>query len=43
MKHFESRDGALYAEDVALERIAAEYGTPTFVYSRAALTEAHAA
>lgn len=43
MKHFETRDGALFAEDVALERIAAEYGTPTFVYSRAALTEAHAA
>ncbi len=43
MKHFETRDGALYAESVALERIAAEYGTPTFVYSRAALTEAHAA
>jgi diaminopimelate decarboxylase len=43
MKHFETRDGALYAEGVALERIAAEYGTPTFVYSRAALTEAHAA
>ncbi|MBC7208713.1 MAG: alanine racemase, partial [Methyloversatilis sp.] len=43
MKHFETRDGALYAEGVALERIAADYGTPTFVYSRAALTEAHAA
>ncbi|WP_430435342.1 diaminopimelate decarboxylase [Methyloversatilis sp.] len=43
MKHFETHDGALYAEGVALERIAAEYGTPTFVYSRAALTEAHAA
>ena len=43
MKHFETRDGALYAEGVALEHIAAEYGTPTFVYSRAALTEAHAA
>jgi diaminopimelate decarboxylase len=43
MKHFETRDGALYAEGVSLERIAAEYGTPTFVYSRAALTEAHAA
>ncbi len=43
MKHFETRDGALHAEGVALERIAAEFGTPTFVYSRAALTEAHAA
>ncbi|WP_018412207.1 diaminopimelate decarboxylase [Methyloversatilis thermotolerans] len=43
MKHFELRDGTLHAEGVSLERIAAEHGTPTFVYSRAALTEAHAA
>lgn len=43
MKHFEIRDGALFAEDVPLERIAAAFGTPTFVYSRAALTDAHAA
>jgi diaminopimelate decarboxylase len=43
MKHFESRDGSLFAEGVSLERIAAEFGTPTFVYSRAALTDAHAA
>jgi diaminopimelate decarboxylase len=42
MKHFETRDGELFAEGVSLTRIAAEYGTPTFVYSRAALTEAHA-
>jgi diaminopimelate decarboxylase len=43
MKHFETRDGGLFAEGVPLERIAADYGTPTFVYSRAALTCAHAA
>lgn len=42
MKHFNTRDGALFAEGVALEHIAATYGTPTFVYSRAALEEAHA-
>jgi len=42
MKHFEIRAGSLFAEDVPLERIAAEYGTPTFVYSRAALVSAHA-
>jgi hypothetical protein len=42
MKHFEIRAGALFAEDVPLESVAAEYGTPTFVYSRAALVSAHA-
>jgi diaminopimelate decarboxylase len=30
--------GALCMEDVALDEVAARYGTPTFVYSRAALT-----
>ena len=43
MKHFETRNGTLFAEGVPLERVAAEFGTPTFVYSRAALTNAHAA
>lgn len=43
MKHFEARNGTLFAEGVPLERVAAEFGTPTFVYSRAALTDAHAA
>lgn len=43
MKHFETRNGTLFAEGVPLERVAAEFGTPTFVYSRAALTDAHAA
>ncbi|MDP2869037.1 diaminopimelate decarboxylase [Methyloversatilis sp.] len=43
MKHFETRGGSLFAEGIPLERIAAEFGTPTFVYSRAALTDAHAA
>ncbi|MDB5987127.1 MAG: diaminopimelate decarboxylase [Nevskia sp.] len=38
MDHFAYRDGALYAEDVPLAEIAARYGTPTYVYSRATLT-----
>ncbi len=37
MDFFTERDGALYAEEVPLAEIAARYGTPTFVYSRAAL------
>lgn len=41
MDHFEYRDGELYAEDVPLARIAAEVGTPVYVYSRATL-ERHA-
>jgi diaminopimelate decarboxylase len=36
--HFAYRDGALYAEDVSLADIAARFGTPTYVYSRATLT-----
>lgn len=35
MDHFQPRDGALHAEDVPLARIAAEVGTPVYVYSRA--------
>lgn len=38
MDHFAYRDGALYAEDVSLADIAASFGTPTYVYSRATLT-----
>jgi len=37
MDHFEYRDGVLCAEGVALSAIAAEHGTPTYVYSRATL------
>jgi len=40
---FHRRDGALSVEQVPLARIAAEFGTPTFVYSRAALTAAYSA
>jgi len=35
MDRFEYRDGRLFAEDVDLERIAAEVGTPVYVYSKA--------
>lgn len=37
MDHFELRDGALYAENVAVAEIARQHGTPCFVYSRATL------
>lgn len=37
MDHFNYRDGDLYAEDVALTDVAARFGTPCYVYSRATL------
>ncbi|WP_298915166.1 diaminopimelate decarboxylase [uncultured Algimonas sp.] len=37
MRHFDHRDGELHAEDVPLSRIAAEVGTPVYVYSSATL------
>ena len=37
---FNTRQGELYAEGVSLARIAAEYGTPCYVYSKAALSTA---
>ncbi len=37
MNHFHEQRGALWAEGVALSRIADEVGTPTYVYSRATL------
>lgn len=37
MHHFSYRDGALFAEDVDLRRIAAEVGTPVYVYSTATI------
>jgi diaminopimelate decarboxylase len=40
MSPFQYRDGELHAEGVALSRIAAQFGTPCYVYSRAALTTA---
>ncbi|MDO5605839.1 MAG: diaminopimelate decarboxylase [Paracoccus sp. (in: a-proteobacteria)] len=38
MDHFNYRDGTLCAEDVPLSVIAAEVGTPVYVYSAATLT-----
>jgi diaminopimelate decarboxylase len=37
MDHFNYRAGNLFAEDVALTDIAAQFGTPCYVYSRATL------
>lgn len=37
---FEFRSGSLHAESVPLEAIARKFGTPCYVYSRAALTSA---
>jgi diaminopimelate decarboxylase len=37
MHHFTYKDGILHAEDVSLEAIAAEAGTPVYVYSAATI------
>ncbi|MDB5662488.1 MAG: diaminopimelate decarboxylase, partial [Sphingomonas bacterium] len=37
MDHFDYRDGALFAEDVALNAIADAVGTPVYVYSTATI------
>ncbi len=41
MNAFSLRNGELFAEDVALSQIAAQFGTPCFVYSRAMLERAY--
>ena len=38
MRHFDYQDGEMFAEDVALSRIADEVGTPVYVYSTATFT-----
>ncbi len=38
MRHFDYQDGEMFAEDVPLARIAAEVGTPVYVYSTATFT-----
>ena len=38
MDHFALRHGVLHCEDVALDHLAEEVGTPAYVYSRATLT-----
>ena len=40
MSQFLYRDGMLHAENVPLARVAEQFGTPCYVYSRAALTSA---
>lgn len=37
MDHFHYQNGELFAENVALSAIADQYGTPTYIYSRATL------
>lgn len=39
MKFFDRRNGELFAENLSLNTIAERFGTPCYVYSRAALTE----
>lgn len=41
MSFFSYRDGTLCAEDVPLDLIAARFGTPCYIYSRAALESAY--
>lgn len=38
MDYFEYRDGLMYAEELPLDRIAEQFGTPCYVYSRATLS-----
>jgi diaminopimelate decarboxylase len=37
MDYFNYRQQQLFAEDVAVEAIAAQYGSPCYIYSRATL------
>ena len=41
MSAFARRDGVLHADGVSLERIAEEFGTPCYVYSRASIESAY--
>jgi diaminopimelate decarboxylase len=43
MSAFTRKNGSLHVEDVPVTRIAAEVGTPCYVYSRAALRESYGA
>lgn len=43
MNHFAYHGGELYAEQVPLRRIAERYGTPCYVYSRAAVEQTYRA
>ena len=39
MDHFNYKDGRLFAEDVEVEKIAAQLGTPVYIYSKATFTD----
>jgi diaminopimelate decarboxylase len=39
MQYFTQRNDELFVEDIPLSRIAEQYGTPAYVYSRAAITQ----
>ena len=39
MSHFSYRNGVLHAEQVSLQALAAQFGSPLYVYSKAALVE----
>ncbi len=43
MDYFHERDGELYVEDLPLSAVADRFGTPTYVYSRAAFTRQYLA
>ena len=37
MNHFQHKNGTLFVEDVSVKELAAQYGTPLYVYSSATL------
>ncbi len=41
MEYFSRQNGELFAENVPLSRIAEQFGTPTFIYSRQAISDAY--
>ncbi len=43
MSAFQYRNGELYVEDLALNTLADNYGTPAYVYSKAAISESYLA
>lgn len=43
MKHLHRIDGSLFLEEVSLADLARDYGTPLYVYSQSALTDAYQA
>ncbi|WP_111641448.1 diaminopimelate decarboxylase [Marinimicrobium alkaliphilum] len=43
MEHFTERQGELFVESLPLRQLAEQFGTPTYVYSRAAFTERYLA